>query len=421
MNKIVTKYIIKSNGSNMKQDYLWYAMGSGLFALSTLLLTIVVSRTVGEQIGGMFSIGLSLAQIVMSIVNYEVRVYQVTDIKNEFSFGEYFTFRIMMCVLAYGAVIAYVVLNGYSILKLTVVLLLCIYKILESFADVFEGQFQKSNRIDIAGKSIFFRTLFSVVFMVLTLILTHSIIVALAVMVAVEIACLFMLNIMTISSFATMQIVSNIKPIARLACTCGPLALSSFIQTYIINCSKLAIDNTMSDEYQLYYSAVFMPNMVINLFTGIIFKPMQTSMAIAYTKGETKRFNKVVYKVIGIIVAFTILCCAGAYVLGIPVLSLLYAVELKPYKNVLLLLLLAGGINAINTILYYVLTIMRRQTMVAVVYLMVAGFSLLFVEEVTRAYGLVGAALSYIVLMAVTMLLLILCIGISKIKKKDNI
>ena len=147
MNRIMKKYLIKSGTTDVKADYFWYAMGSGLFALSTLLMTIVVSRTVGEKVGGMFSIGLSLAQIFMTIVNYEVRVYQVTDIENEFNFSEYFTFRIVMCVLSYMIVIAYVVIGRYSVLKMAVVLLLCMYKILEGLADVFEGQYQKSNRI----------------------------------------------------------------------------------------------------------------------------------------------------------------------------------------------------------------------------------------------------------------------------------
>ncbi len=421
MNKIVAKYIIKSNCSNMKQDYLWHAMGSVIFALSTLVMTIVVSRAVGEQIGGMFSIGLSLAQIFMTIVNYEVRVYQVTDVKNEFCFGEYFTFRVVMCLLAYGAVVVYVLLNGYTPLKMVVILLLCMYKILEGFADVFEGQFQKSNRIDIAGKSIFFRTLFSVMTMIVTLLITRNIVISLTFMVLIEIICLSMLDIMPVKHFAEVRMVSKVKRIGQIVLNCGPLAFSSFMQTYIINSSKLAIDNTMSDEYQLYYSAVFMPNMVINLFSGIIFKPMQTSMAIAYNNGETKRFTKVVYKVIGIIIVFTMICCAGAYVLGIPVLSFLYGVDLKPYKNVLLMLLVAGGINAINIILYYVLTIMRKQTIVAVMCLFVAGLALLFVEPITARLGLQGAAISYLSLVLLLMTLLSLTIVILiKMEKKTN-
>lgn len=406
MNKIVAKYIIKSDVSNTKDDYFWHAMGSGIFALSTLVMTIVVSRIVGEQIGGMFSIGLSLAQIFMTIVNYEVRIYQVTDVKNEFSFGQYFSFRVLMCVLAFGLAVGYALWNDYSTLKLQVVLLMCVYKILEGFADVFEGEFQKNNRMDIAGKSLFFRTFFAVSTLIVVLAFSRNIVVALIAMILVEIMCLILFDLMPINSFSKPCIVLDWKSIIKLLITCGPLALSAFINTYIINSSKLAIDNTMSDEYQLYYSAVFMPNMVINLFSGIIFKPMQTTMAIAYNKKEYKRFSGVIFKIIGIIVGFTMLCMAGAYILGIPVLSFLYGVDLTHYKDVLLMLLLAGGINAINIILYYVLTIMRKQNVTAFIYLIVAGASLLFVEKFTRAGGLLGAASSYFVLVTLLMTLM---------------
>lgn len=51
-----------------------------------------------------------------------------------------------------------------------------------------------------------------------------------------------------------------------------------------------------------------------------------------------------------IITGFTFVCEVGAYILGIPVLSWLYGVNLKEYKLTLLLLLLCGGVNAINII-----------------------------------------------------------------------
>lgn len=420
MNKLIDKYIIKNGTSDTKANYLWYSLGSGLFALSTLIMTILVSRSVGEQIGGMFSIGLSIAQIFMTIANFEVRTYQVTDVKNEFSFGDYFTFRILMCVLAYGTSIVYVVINGYSALKVTIILLLCLYKIIEGVTDVFEGEFQKKNRIDISGKSMFFRTFFSVTGLVITLAITKNIKISLVVMNIIAVICLVIINIMPVKFFAKISITSEFKKLGKIFVYCWPLAISTFINTYIINSSKLAIDKTMSDEYQLYYSAVFMPNMVINLFSGIIFKPMQTSMAEAYNNGEMKKFNKVIFKMIGIIVGFTFVCMIGAYLLGIPVLSLLYGVELKPYKLVLIVLLMAGGINAINIILYYVLTIMRKQNVMVLFYSVVAVVSLLFINKVTKKYELMGAAMGYLVLVALLMLLLTvyILVLIGKRKKK---
>ena len=57
----------------------------------------------------------------------------------------------MMCLITFLASIVYVVFNGYSPEKVTVILLVCIYKILDSVADTFEGEFQKEERIDMSG------------------------------------------------------------------------------------------------------------------------------------------------------------------------------------------------------------------------------------------------------------------------------
>lgn len=420
MNKLVNKYIIKDGVSDTKSDYLWHSLGSGIFALSTVIMTMLVTRCVGKQTGGMFAIGLSIAQMFMTIANFEVRTYQVTDIKNKFSFADYFTFRVFICIFSYVASVGYVLINGYSTYKMWIVLLLCMYKILESLADVFEGEFQKCNRVDISGKSLFFRTLASISGLVISMFITNDIIISLIIMNVIGIISIIVLNIIPVKEFDKMCIMFGNGKLINIFLCCWPLAASNFMNTYIVNSSKLAIDKIMTDEYQLYYSIVFMPNMVINLFSGIIFKPMQTSMAESYSEGENKKFNKIIFKIVGVICLFTVICIIGAYFLGIPVLSLLYGVELAPYKLVLIVLLIAGGINAINIILYYVLTIMRKQNMIVLFYLVVTIIALLTIKAITRKYELMGAALGYLMLVTILMILLVAYIAIlvKKGKKK---
>lgn len=66
-----------------KYKYIWFTMGTACFALATLVMTIVISRFLGEAKAGMFSIGLSIAQWLVTIAYFEIRTYQVTDVKNE--------------------------------------------------------------------------------------------------------------------------------------------------------------------------------------------------------------------------------------------------------------------------------------------------------------------------------------------------
>ena len=72
----------------------------------------------------------------------------------------------------------------------------------------------------------------------------------------------------------------------------------------------------------------------------------------------------------------------------------------------LLLLLLCGGVNAVNIIFYYVLAIMRKQKYMTILYLIVCGVALIIMDLITGRLGLNGAALGYLILVVLLGVLL---------------
>ena len=311
-----------------------------------------------------------------------------------------------MCIATFVACFGYAVFNGYEPYKFTVVILVCIYKTIEALADSFEGEFQKEDRIDMSGKSEFFRVSICMVVLSLSMLITNDLIASLVIMNVAAMAIVIVLDIMVARQRVSVNLQFQLKKLMKLTYVCTPLAISTFLSNYIINSSKLSVDRVLGDEAQLYYTAVFMPNMVINLFSGIIFKPMQTKMAVFYNDRKMKEFWGVILKMVVIITGFTLVCEIGAFLIGIPVLGWLYSVNLTKYKSTLLMLLLCGGVNAINIILYYVLAIMRKQKFMAVIYLIVCLAAMAYMDVITKARGLVGAAEGY--LMAVILLCMLL-------------
>lgn len=417
-------FIYKIMGVDKKPDdkykYIWFTMGTACFALATLVMTIVISRLLGETQAGMFSVGLSIAQWLVTIAYFEIRTFQVTDVRNEYSFKYYMTLRILMCIITFLASIVYVVFNNYDIQKVIIILLVCLYKISDSIADTFEGEFQKEDRIDISGKSEFYRVFFSILVLVIAVAVSKNLILSLIIMNVVAYGMIVLLDISIAVKRVSVRMTGDMKRLWKLVKMCIPLAVSTFLSTYIINSSKLSVDRVLGDEAQLYYTAVFMPNMVINLFSGIIFKPMQTAMAVNYYEKKYKNFWHIISKMILIITGFTFVCEVGAYVLGIPVLSWLYGVNLKEYKLTLLLLLLCGGINAINIIFYYVLAIMRKQKYMTILYIIVCLVSFLIMDTMTGKMGLMGASLGYLILVSLLAALLLVYIIIQTRRNTKN-
>ena len=102
------------------------------------------------------------------------------------------------------------------------------------------------------------------------------------------------------------------------------LFCSAVLDFYIFSASKYAIEGCMADRDMAVFGAIFMPTSIINLVAGFVIRPYLTKMSFTWEMGRTRRFLKIQKRIALIIAALTVLAVGGAWLLGIPVLSLLY-------------------------------------------------------------------------------------------------
>ena len=131
---------------------------------------------------------------------------------------------------------------------------------------------------------------------------------------------------------------------------------------------------------------------------------------------------KLIWFQTGIVAGITVVCMIGAYLLGIPVLSVLYNTDLSAYKKELLVLLLGGGFLALSGLLATIITIIRFQDSLLAGYVAVAVLACMLSGEAVERYLVMGAAGLYLVLMAVLCLIftVLLIYGVRKKGKKDE-
>ncbi len=89
----------------------------------------------------------------------------------------------------------------------------------------------------------------------------------------------------------------------------------------------------------------------------------------------------------------------GAYFLGIPLLNWLNNVDISEYKSAMLILVVAGGINAVGAVFYNALATVRRQRLIFFGYLVASGAALASSNFLVIHYGLNGAAWSFMLSM----------------------
>lgn len=384
-----------------KENYYTYAMmwnmiGSLSYAVSTPLLLIVITRLMGNDLAGIFSIAFSVSQLLLIVGNFEIRPLQSIDIKRKHSFYEYFSFRIITVIVMIACGLIYCIIESGSFIKKIIVVFLIIYRVSDCIGDVVEGEFQQRNQIYISGKLLFLRTLFPNIGMIIVAAWGLEIIEATAVFTLISvIIMIWEVNIIGVKKDIFRKIIHfNYKNIFIEA---APVFLISFFQVFVTNLPKYYIDIIIRDySVQLIYSVLFMPVLVVNLVSGFIFKPYLVKITDNYSKNMSE-FKKEVLGFTIFIIGVGIICTVGMSILGVPILEALYGkMELGLYKMELFFLMFGGCWSAVCTFLYHIVIIIDERKKMLVSYGCVAVVASVFDYFLIVKKGLYGSSIAYL-------------------------
>ncbi len=411
-----------------KRNMLWNMIGSFLYALASMVLTIAVVQIAGEDEGGIFAFGYStFGQHMFMVAYFGMRPFQITDTGRRYTFGEYVRLRKITCLAAVLFGFCYVFLfrkDAYSAHKALAVFLLVLDKVIDGYADTYEAEFQRDGRLYLTGKSNAFRTILSVGTFLAVLSASGRLLPAAAAAVCAQLLglflfCLSVIRLVPRTRDSAAQ--AAFVPAADWEVHPGKcfslfqenivLFLSVILDFYIFSAAKYAIDSHMADKYQAVFAAIFMPTSVINLVAGFVIRPYITRLSLEWEKTQKQAFGRTVMRLAAVIAGLTLLALGGAALLGIPVLLILYgnlAYMLKDLRLPLLLIILGGAFNAYINLFYYTLVIMDKKQLIFAGYAGAALLAMLISPAAVKSAGVAGGAFSYMILMAV----LAVCFGL---------
>lgn len=403
-----------------KEKFIWNTLGSLSNAFASLILTICVNRIMGGNSGGIFALAYSNAQLMLTISAFEVRNYQSTDITEKYNFSQYFTFRLLTCVVTVPILLIYILKTGFSLEEAIIVFSLGMFKIIEAFADVYGGRFQQKDRIDISGKLLFVRVVVSTILFVVLLCITKNLVIASLGMMITSFFLFFLYDYRFVfeSDRGFLISLSGMRNIIK---DTFPLFVGTFIMMYISNAPKYAINDLYTNDMQNVYNILFMPAFVINLFSSFVFRPLLMRMAIYWKERNFKPLVKIILFMNLGIAGLTAFVMFVAWLLGIPVLSFLYAIDLTDYRWHLIVVMFVGGVSAMMSFGNNVLVVMRKQKLLIPIGVIAFVFALVAVPKIVELYAITGAIVSYGISIGIIVLLYNLTIMFMFIKEKNGI
>lgn len=404
-----------------KKVFFWNIMGSMVNSLLSVVTLMLVTRMLNSERADIFSIAWSISQLMATIGTFQIRTYQATDVTQVFKFGQYLWFRLITNSVMMLCSVGYVWVKHYGIYKSTIIIIICLFRAVDAFADVYEGYFQQKERLDLVGKACTYRIVIGLLSFALSLFMFNNLLLSCVTLLISYLISFFVFNVRYSICVKKFDIKEkwkkNTQWIWRLFKEGLPIFINAFLMMAISNTPKMKIDSAIAsgqldNGIQTIFSVLFMPAAVLTL-AYIVFRPLLTKMAIEWTTGRRKNFLKIIALIFGCLVVMATMLLLGSYLLGIPVLSILYALDLSEYRAELLVMVLGGCFCTFSYVLDNALVVIRRQYLLVCSYVISWAFVKLTVSAMVDKWKLMGAAVAYassmVMFFMVTLIIFVVC------------
>ena len=140
----------------VRDGYLWNSASGMVNAVQSVIILILITRFAGIEEAGVFSIAYAIGVLLQMFATYGVGNFQITDVREKYSFSDYFWNRSITVFASLALLALYCSLKSlsgdYSSEKTLIVLLIGAWKLVGSTENVFYAMFQQKGRLDIGAK-----------------------------------------------------------------------------------------------------------------------------------------------------------------------------------------------------------------------------------------------------------------------------
>lgn len=278
---LLNKVLALDKGESQRGNYIWNTVAGLLNAAEAVILSMAITRITNLVDAGILTIAFATANLFVTLGKFGVRNYQVTDTAEKFSFSTYLRVRVItaviMIIVSLGYCMQGIIIKDYSLYKAGSIFCMCMIYVIEAVGDVFCGKYQKMGRLDIGSKIFLFRWCGILLTYIISMLIWKNLLMA-SIMALLVSSAIFVLLIKVCESSFKQN--SKKETGQGLIKQCLPLCLSSFLNYYICNSSKYAIDKYLTDVEQACFGFVAMPVFIIGLLSGFIYQPTISQIAI---------------------------------------------------------------------------------------------------------------------------------------------
>lgn len=385
----------------MSKQFIWNAVGTTLNSFLSLFLLIIVTRCNGIEASGDFSFLFTISLMLQSFSNYGGRIYQTTDVKEEFTFNEYLSSRILLSLISVVIYAILCIIYGFKYNIILIGILLVLFRIIETVSDVIYGSLQKKHKLDIVGKSLTIKSIFILILFSITNFISKNLLYS---TISLLIAGIIIFLIYDFKNIINYKFKLNYEIYKKSF----SIFISGFVTLLILNIPRFISEITLKDNELGYLGILLMIPTIMSLVCQFLLQPQIINLSEKYKNLDLKEFKKCYRRINAAILLFSIFCTICAIALGNPILTLLYGIPFDKYILGFCILILSGTFNGISIVYSNLFVIIRKSKLQLAPFTITLLVSPIVVLYLSQKLGLYGVFYSLLITMFIQTMIFII-------------
>lgn len=344
---------------SIKQSVAWNTWGNLLYFGVQWLLTILVARIIGYAAAGIYSLSMSVTNVFAALSLYGIRNFQISDLNNKYSAGDYARSRVLTELAALALCIFFVIANSYSKYTCACIVVYMLFRLSESTFDFFSAIYQRNWRLDKLGISLTVRSVILFAGFFSSVWLTHNILIAFVVMTASMHFIIMVYDYRNAEQMETMRPSGGFGKVKELLVECAPLAVFSVFSSSIASIPRYFLDMISGGEILGIYASVAAPTLIIQLIATNVFNPLLSAFSEALLESNKENFVGLIKRCCLLVIIIGIVSIIVAKYLGRWGLILLFGESVDGYEYLLIPLVMCTIATAVIWFFSGILTVMR--------------------------------------------------------------
>jgi len=346
---------------------------------------------------GSYALGLAVTTPLFIFLGMNLRTVQVTDVKSEYSFGDYLGFRSTTSIIAFVSV-SILVAVFYSSLPTRVILLVACLKFVESIQDVIYAYLQRWGRMDHVAMSMMFKGFISMIVFALTQWLTRSLLASLISMLAVWMAVLVLFDFVktarTMKQCTPEEAIAlhlDWKTLRKLLRLSFPLGISAMLVSLIANIPRYSLNAALGVVAVGIFSSMTYVMQAGVVLVASVGQSASTVLAQSYMDGDMSSFFRRYSKLLGFSTVLGFLGVLMAIFGGQTLLVTIYNSTYATHSVDFIWIMVIAALSYVASMLSFGLNAARYFNIQPIIFIVELVFGYLICRILVPNHGISGA------------------------------